>query len=351
MVLVNKRTDCPFRLCVAVIVALPVVTPAEYKNPASYALGDFTNFSEWPNGYAFILSFLAPSWTICSFDSSIHISEEASNAAVTVPWAIVSAIGIASVLGWAINVALAFCMGSDIQALLDSNVGQPMAQVFYQSFGQRATLAIWSIVVIVQYMMGSSMALAASRQTFAFSRDGALPFSSILYRMNNYTKTPVNTVWFCCIFSILLGLLVFAGEQAIGAVFALSVVGLYVAYAVPIAARFIFENDYKPGPFDLGRWSLPVAVVSVTWIAFVGVVFLFPATPGVEVGDMNYAVVVLGGTLVLSLAYYYFPKYGGKNWFTGPVATIDMRDSPGVDGDKGKEGATVGVVRTYEASR
>ena len=35
-----------------------------------------------------------------SFDSSVHISEEASNAAVAVPWAIVSAIGIAGVLGW-----------------------------------------------------------------------------------------------------------------------------------------------------------------------------------------------------------------------------------------------------------
>lgn len=35
-----------------------------------------------------------------SFDSSVHISEEASNAAVAVPWAIVYAIGIAGVLGW-----------------------------------------------------------------------------------------------------------------------------------------------------------------------------------------------------------------------------------------------------------
>ena len=41
-------------------------------------------------------------------------------------------------------------MGSDIQALLDSNIAQPMAQIFYQSFGQKGTLAIWSIVVIVQ---------------------------------------------------------------------------------------------------------------------------------------------------------------------------------------------------------
>lgn len=102
-----------------------------------------------------------------SFDSSVHISEEASNAAVAVPWAIVTAIAIASVLGWGnrlltftfsmtltripvINVILAFFMGTDIQLLLDNDVGQPMAQIFYQSFGQKGTLAIWSVIVIVQ---------------------------------------------------------------------------------------------------------------------------------------------------------------------------------------------------------
>lgn len=34
--------------------------------------------------------------------------------------------------------------------------------------------------------------------------------------------------------------------------------------------------------------------------------------------------VVLGGVLVLSLVWYYFPVYGGVHWFTGPVATIEM---------------------------
>jgi len=43
MVLTNKHIDRPSRLCLAVIIALPVATPAEFKNSASYALGDFTN--------------------------------------------------------------------------------------------------------------------------------------------------------------------------------------------------------------------------------------------------------------------------------------------------------------------
>jgi amino acid transporter len=60
-------------------------------------------------------------------------------------------------------------------------------------------------------------------------------------------------VWFVALLSSLLGLLVFAGSQAINAVFAISVVALYVAYSIPIATRFIFKNDFKPGPFTLGR--------------------------------------------------------------------------------------------------
>lgn len=132
-----------------------------------------------------------------------------------------------------------------------------MATIFFNSFGQKGTLALWAIVVIVQYMMGTSMLLASSRQVFAFSRDGALPFSSWLYRMNGYTKTPVNTVWFSAILATLLGLLVFAGSQAINAVFSISVVASYVAYATPIIARFAFKNDFQPGPFNLGIFVRP----------------------------------------------------------------------------------------------
>lgn len=182
------------------------------KNSASYAFGNFTNWAsllvswllnadfeiavyDWPDSFAFILSFLAPLWTICtslfsnqrfpatvqttylagSFDSTVHISEESSNAATAVPWAIVWAIGIGGVLGWgtshlltghcdlipisgiAVNVTLAFCMGQDLDGIMNSSFGQPMAQIFFNSFGKEGTLAMWSFIIIAQYMMGSSM--------------------------------------------------------------------------------------------------------------------------------------------------------------------------------------------------
>ena len=50
----------------------------------------------------------------------------------------------------AINVALAFCMGTDMDSILNSPIGQPMASIFFNSFGQKGTLAIWAVVVVVQ---------------------------------------------------------------------------------------------------------------------------------------------------------------------------------------------------------
>ncbi|KAI9430293.1 amino acid/polyamine transporter I [Lactarius indigo] len=147
-------------LCPAVIIAPPAATPRELKNSTSYAPGNFTNWASTPNsyGFAFILSFLAPLWTVCSFDPAVHISEEASNAAIAVPWGITWAIGMGGVLGRAAVATLAFCTGQDPGGIVNSSFGLPMAQISFNSFSQKGTLATRSLIIIAQYVMGSSIA-------------------------------------------------------------------------------------------------------------------------------------------------------------------------------------------------
>ena len=53
-----------------------------------------------------------------------------------------------------------------------------MAQIYYDALGKHGALGFMSFLFIVQYLMGLSILVAASRQMWAFSRDGALPFSS-----------------------------------------------------------------------------------------------------------------------------------------------------------------------------
>ncbi|KAG9124625.1 GABA-specific high-affinity permease [Ceratobasidium sp. 392] len=323
-----------------VLIALPAETPKEHINSASYVFGDFTNLSNYPNGFAFILAWLLPVWTINGFDTGVHISEEASNAATAVPWAIIGSATISGFLGAGMMIALAFCMGQDTESILGNEIGQPLATIFFNSFGQKGTLGLWSLFVVAQWAMGSCIVLSASRQAFAFARDGAMPFSRILYRMNRYTETPVNTVWFCVSAAALLGLLAFAGTAAIGAIFSVSVIGLYTAYGVPIAARIVFkDHNFKPGPFTLGAFSSPIRVIAVLFITFMNIVFLFPANPAPEAADMNYAIVVVGGVMVGCMAWYWWPKYGAVHWFEGPRSTIEATSPQRFDDEKsvGKE--------------
>ncbi|KAJ6499039.1 amino acid/polyamine transporter I [Mycena sanguinolenta] len=315
-------------LFVVVIIALPAATPKEFHNSASFALGHFENTSNWPNGYAFIMSFLAPAWTVGGFDTSVHISEEARNAPRAVPFAIMSATILGSILGWLTTIVLAFYMGNDLDSVTGNAIGQPMATIFFNSVGKHGTLAIWSFMILTLWMTGMDYLIAGSRQLFAFSRDRALPLSGLLYNINPRTKTPVNAVIFLAFMALLLGLLSFAGPLAITAVFTMSIVCQYIGFATPIIARFVGGQQFVPGPFNLGFMSAPVAFVASAYMIFMIIVFMFPAIPGPTSHSMNYTAVVLGGTLMLSLGYYFI---SGRHWFTGPVETIRDLDRSNVE--------------------
>jgi amino acid transporter len=110
---------------------------------------------------------------------------------------------------------------------------------------------------------------------------------------------------------------------AINSIFNLAIMGLYFAYCLPLLCRLIFSH-FTPGVFYTGDfWSPVLSVFSVLWMTFIFILLLFPSFPDPDKDQMNYAVAVLGFVFVFCLVYYYFPKYGGKTFFTGPIRTID----------------------------
>jgi hypothetical protein len=61
-----------------------------------------------------------------------------------------------------------------------------------------------------KYVTGAAQVVDASRVVFAFARDNALPGSRYWKRMNRYTQTPVNAVWFVVVVSSICGVLSFS---------------------------------------------------------------------------------------------------------------------------------------------
>lgn len=68
-----------------------------------------------------------------------------------------------------------------------------MAQIYYDALGKHGAMGFIAFLFIVQYLMGVSITVAASRQMWAFSRDGALPFSSFFRPIVSYSpdSTPL----------------------------------------------------------------------------------------------------------------------------------------------------------------
>lgn len=316
-------------LAIAICVVLGAATPSAYRNSASYAFGGFYNETGWSSFGAFLLAFMTPAWTVASYDSCVHISEEASNASKAVPQGIFYSIVSSAILGFGIMIALTFNMGTDLEPIINSDYGQPMATIILNSVGKTGFLVIWTFMIIVNFMMGASMNLASSRQIFAFSRDGALPFSNWVYRINDYTMTPVNSAWWSTFVSALLCLLGLANDVAVGAVFSLSVIGASVAYTVPIVARLLGpDSRFKPGPWYLGDfWSKTVGWISAVWLTFISIIVCLPSyIPVTGADEMNYACVVTAATFLFSTLWYYLPKYGGVHWFEGPKSNVDEDD-------------------------
>ncbi|KAF8824133.1 hypothetical protein HHX47_DHR9000553 [Lentinula edodes] len=87
-------------------------------------------------------------------------------------------------------------------------------------------------------------------------------------------------------------------------------------------ARWLGDTAFEKGPFHVGVLSFPISLFAVLFMLFMSVILLFPAEPNFSgPATMNYTVLVMGGVMLFSTAYYFFPVYGGVHWFKGPVVT------------------------------
>ena len=60
------------------------------------------------------------------------------------------------------------------------------------------------------------------------------------------------------------------------AVTAIGVIGLYIAYVIPVYLRLRAKNAFKPGPWTLGQWGKLVGWVAVIWVIFISIVLMLP---------------------------------------------------------------------------
>ncbi|KAL8664285.1 MAG: hypothetical protein Q9202_003235 [Teloschistes flavicans] len=315
-----------FVLIVATIIALPIGA-SNRRHSAKYIFTQTENLTSWPTGWTFMLSWLSPIWTIGAFDSCVHMSEEARNSSKAVPFGIIASIGSCWFFGFILMIVITATINPDLESVTSSKFGQPMAQIYYDALGKHATMGLMSLLFIVQFLMGISILVAASRQAWAFSRDGALPFSTFFRPISKrFGYIPLRAVWGCAFLAAVLGLLTLIAPAAAQAVFSLAVAANNLAWGIPIFSRVVWgQKKFKPGPFYLGdRFSVPIAWTALLFLAFGILLSMFPVGgPNPTPESMNYTIVINSAVWGGALAYYYIDAY---KWFTGPKITIATDD-------------------------
>lgn len=239
----------------------------------------------------------------------------------TVPRAMIGSLVINASMGFALLIAILFCMG-DLQVALNTNTGFPIIQIFYHITRGSLAGTSASTCAIILSASGATIGLMAStsRTLWAFARDEAPPFSRWLSQISPRFKVPTNSV--ICVFGFLaiLGLLNIASTTAFTAVLSLTVESLALSYLIPIA-MLMYQRLRSPADLVYGPWKLPntislgSGVIALLYNSYICVFLLFPPFQPVTAQNMNYAGVVLGGVLLL-VAIRWFA--GAHKFYNGP---------------------------------
>ncbi|XP_071926830.1 amino-acid permease BAT1 homolog isoform X1 [Coffea arabica] len=277
--------------------------------------------------YIFILGLLMSQYTLTGYDASAHMSEETKSADKNGPKGIISSIGISIIVGWGYILGITFSVTNIPNLLSKDNDagGYAIAEIFYQVFKSRygsgaGGIVCLCIVAVAIFFCGMSSITSNSRMAYAFSRDGAMPLSSLWHKVNKQ-DVPINAVWLSAFIAFCMALTSLGSLVAFQAMVSIATIGLYIAYALPIFFRVtLARKSFTPGPFNLGSFGVLVGWIAVLWVATISVLFSLPVAYPVTDQTLNYTPVAVGGLVILTVTAWVF---SARYWFKGPITNID----------------------------
>jgi amino acid transporter len=311
------------------------IQPQDQGGSWQNALGpiqlDYGAAITYPLILAFFFSLLQANWTYTGYDASAHVAEETVGARVASAWGVFLSVAVSAVVGFIFLLALTTHLPS-LATLFPNPLPSDLSQASQYYFG--GGVAVISIlkfnldslvilgvgagdwlaagIAIAMWFCGLASIAAAGRMLFAFSRDDGLPLSGWLKRVSHRFRTPANSltaiVVVAWLFTLAAGIV--GGGQAIVVVTAISTIFLYAAYGIVIYLGATTQAWLKERVWSLGRWSKPIAWVSVFWVIALMILFSFPTS-----GNISFPFMIAA---VLLLLVYYF--VWARTRFKGPHA-------------------------------
>jgi amino acid transporter len=313
----------------------------ERINNSGYSGGSTSSFVFF---FAVIpFGFLLTQYTITGFDASAHLSEETQSAANSAAKGIWRSILYSAIGGYILLLAVVFAVPNGADGAPDNALGAGgVAPIFNAALGSNWAGTVLFISSAGQLFCAVSCMTSSSRMLYAFSRDRAVPGSKHWSALSA-NRVPAKGVLLVAVLSAIVTLPALVkvnigtadapilSPVAFFAVTSIAVIGLYLSFAIPIYLRWRHGDNFEAGSWNNGskyRWMNPLAVAE---IVIVSLYLMMPSYKGGMPGSgifewkfVNYAPIVTLGALLLITIWW---NVSAKNWFKGPIRTIDTVDA------------------------
>lgn len=188
----------------------------------NYSSGDFVfrsfiNETGWPDGVAWLLGLLQGGFGLTGYDAVAHMIEEIPNPAVEGPKIMIYCVAIGTFTGLIFLICLLFVAG-DIDSVIESSAG-PLLQILYNATNSRAgAICLLMFPLVCTVFATIAIMTTSSRMAWSFSRDGGLPGSRALSKVNKKLDVPLNSLILTLALVIIFGCIFLGSSSAFNAI-------------------------------------------------------------------------------------------------------------------------------------
>ncbi|EPS35663.1 hypothetical protein H072_10915 [Dactylellina haptotyla CBS 200.50] len=312
------NTICMIWTAASVLILLIVLlVTARHRNTAEYVFAHYdASLSGYPSGWSFFVGLLQAAYTLTGYGMVASLCEEVQNPHKEVPKAMVLSVLMAGLTGVMYLIPLLFVL-PEVNIILSVANGQPIGLIFTLVTGSKAGgMGLLALILVIALFAGTGALTAASRCTFAFARDGAIPGSRLWSQYNYRLNVPLYGLLLSSAICCLLGLIYFGSNAAFQSFVGVATICLSTSYGFPILVNILNNRKaVQKSTFSLGKFGYAINIATVTWIILSVVLFCMPVSIPVTAAGMNYASVVFMGFAFISVVWYVIR---GRKTFNGP---------------------------------
>ncbi|WXC56086.1 hypothetical protein SNK03_002023 [Fusarium graminearum] len=208
-----QRTEWIYKLTFTSI-ACPSLTNARANS--SFVWTTFYNNSElWPDGICFLTGLSGPSFMLIGLDATMHLAEECSAPAKTIPKAIISTVLVGVLTAFAFAVAMCYST-DDFESLLTTPTGFPIYALWHQATGSLPGATVLMVALLCVMMSAlNAVHQTASRLTWSSARDDAIVLAKYLKLVHPRLHMPVYALLLNFVFCVIAGALYPASTSAL----------------------------------------------------------------------------------------------------------------------------------------